>query len=1438
MTFNSVFRRYYSNQIVTLFPGSTFLLDLSIVLEVMSIMIRIIQRICIVPFIGFLFFGLSTQNSLEFERIDNRKGLSSDIALKTIQDKEGFLWFITEDGLNRYDGYDIKVYKHGFNTSGDFSSSNFRSICEDQDGKLWLGTQDAGINIFDKVTGKTQILLADPAKPDRISDNTINSLFCDSEGLIWIGNNKGVDCWDPKKERFIQLPESGSFPPRGSIICCFTESTDGLILIGSWESGIFVYDKKTRHFKNYLVPDDGIPLNFENRIWCILPDKDMHYWIGTWEGGLYLAKITADTLVIERHFTYQPDNPGSLLINIIYSLQKDDKGSLWIGTPFGLNIMDSPLSAHPLLHKYIGGKKPNELSYSEVYDIFRDRSGIMWLSTSGGGINKADRSHKTFNNYTIPQTDLQKKGTAVHSFYAGPEGSLYVGVKSLGFGQYDLINHSFVPYKEIASFRHLPPDLNTAYCFHKDKVGNLWIGTRYEGVYRINLLTGDYVNYLRDTSNSPYIAKEVRSISEDPFGHIWIGTADGLFKFVPTSKAGKFELYRYLPEENNPLSLAGKIINSVYFTSDSTLWVGTNDGGLCKLVTDLKSHTSPAFESFMSGTNNPLSLKSKLIYSIFEDSHHRIWVGTGDAGLAFFSPEHQSFMHFQEEIGWQGDAVFGIIEDNQGALWLTTNKGISRLVFRSITDIWLENFTYEDGLQGNLFIRGAIMKDMQGNIYAGGHNGFNVFRPDEVLTNAAVPPVVITDIFIMNKPVQFDYTKGKELVLTHKEINFSFRFSALSFTQPNKNKYAYKLEGFDKDWQLASNIVRMATYANLKPGQYIFKIKASNNSGIWNNSPLELNIRVKPAPYKSTWAVIIYIIVFIAILFVIYYFIYKSIRIKHAYDIERIEHQKSEKIHQFKLRFFTNISHELLTPLSVISWLVEEISSEGDVKPENLSTLKNNVNRLLRLISQLLDFRKMETGNMKLEIHMTDIDKLIRNLFESMKPLAEKKHIAIKFNGHVGKEICIDPDKLEKIIGNLLSNALKYTPANESIILNYSVFAGENHEYLKVEVLDTGEGIEEKHLPYIFDRFYKVESVTGRTFGAGIGLALAKSMVELHNGEISGGNRKEGGAVFSFEIPLNHSNYDVSTNEIEARPEKSSDNIPHIVEDSEDEEPIPVPQMTFNRKYTLLLIEDHFDFRKMMVNYFSNFFIIIEAEDGKKGLELINSKMPEVVISDIMMPGMNGAEICSQVKNSLMLSHIIFILLTAKVGENGRYQGYLAGADSYLTKPVNLKLLHTRVASLIQQREALHEKFNSGLMKPFSESGLTSLDDKFLTKIKSFIETNIINVDLNVKSMCTELGTSNSMLYRKLTSLTGMSPVEFIRYIRLQHAALLLLQQDNVSEAAYGSGFNDLSYFGSCFKKQFGINPKNYSKMYLESLNKPDYRLASHSNDITPEAYY
>ncbi|MBN1415529.1 MAG: hypothetical protein JW973_10545, partial [Bacteroidales bacterium] len=764
---------------------------------------------------GFLFPNLSAQKNLEFERIDTRKGLSSDIVIKTIQDKEGFLWFITEDGLNRYDGYEIKTYKSGFNASMSFTSSNFRSICEDKDGNLWLGTQNAGVNIFNKVTGEVHILMADTTRPDKLLNNTINSLFCDSEGLIWIGNNTGINCWDPKKEEFIQLPESGSFPPPNSIICCFAERANGLILIGSWESGIFVYDKKTRHFKNFLIPDDGIPLNFENRIWCILPDKDQHYWVGTWEGGLYLTRITGDSLTIKKHFTHQSQNPGSILSNIIFSIRKDDKGALWIGTPYGLNIMDTLWAANPQFHKYVGGNKPNELSYTEVYDIFRDQSGIMWLATTGGGVNKVDQSHKRFNNYTIPQTDPQKKGTSVYSFYFGRDKSLYIGVKSLGFGRYDLSDHSFVPYKEIDAFRHLPPEINAAYCFHEDTRGDLWIGTRYEGVYWISKATGEYVNYLFDTGNSPYIAKEVRTISEDPYGQIWIGTSEGLFKFVPTHNAGRFELFRYLPEQDNPFSLTGKIINCVYVASDSTLWVGTDEGGLNKLITEMKSDSSPSFLHYGLKTNNSLSVTSKMIYSIYEDTRHRLWIGTGDAGITLFSPEQQSLTHLQQEIGWQGDAVFGMIEDNQGALWLTTNKGLSKLLFKSNTDILLENYTYEDDLQRNIFIRGAILKDMQGKIYIGGHNGFNVFQPNEVWTNTYIPPVVITDVFVVNKPVQFDYSKGKVLVLTHKEINFSIRFAALSFSQPNKNKYAYKLEGFDKDWQIASPIVRTATYANL-----------------------------------------------------------------------------------------------------------------------------------------------------------------------------------------------------------------------------------------------------------------------------------------------------------------------------------------------------------------------------------------------------------------------------------------------------------------------------------------------------------------------------------------------------------------------------------------------------------------------------------------------
>jgi len=649
------------------------------------------------------------------------------------------------------------------------------------------------------------------------------------------------------------------------------------------------------------------------------------------------------------------------------------------------------------------------------------------------------------------------------------------------------------------------------------------------------------------------------------------------------------------------------------------------------------------------------------------------------------------------------------------------------------------------------------------------------------------------------------------LDLNYNQDNINIEFAALSYSQPGKNKYAYIMEGLDAVWKRTNSEGRMLNYSHIPPGDYTLRLKASNNSDIWNEVPLTLSIKVRPHPAKSWWAILIYTLIVIGILIAIYYFLINNIKIKQAYEIEKLERIKDENINQFKFRFFTNISHELLTPLSVLSFSVEDLISKMVLDSERLQIMERNVNRIMHLISQLLDFRKVESGSMKPEVMPGRIDTFIEQICISLKPLADKKHISVTVNGNGDQTIYFDPDKLDKIVCNLLSNALRYTPENGKIIINYRLYDKEKLTWLNLEVIDSGKGIEPENLDQVFERFYQVKSVTGKTFGAGIGLALSKNLVENHKGFMTVQNEETMGAKFSVDIPVSAEAYSKQ----EIRNEEINYQSGTFIIDHDASllpaEDINTGKLVVDGKKTILIVEDNSDFRKLLKTHLSNYYNTLEAGNGEAGYEICLQKHPDLVITDMMMPVMNGIEMCNKVKNNIETSHIIVILLTAKTDEETRYESYLANADSYIAKPVDVRTLYARVESLLAQREKIIKKYSYGSMPAIVENEYSELDAKFLENVKTVIESRLLNTELNVLALSKEIGMSTSSLYRKIVSLTNMSPVEFIRYIRLQSAAKMMVKEGaNVSEAAYASGFNDLSYFSKSFKKQFGISPKKY----------------------------
>ncbi len=1350
-----------------------------------------------------------------FQRFNINSGLSSDNLKALLQDREGYLWIATDNGINRFDGYKTTVYKPEFSKDKSFNSVDFNSIAEDKKGDLWFGTDHSGINVFNKLSQTVTIIDHNSPNGLAIISNNINHLLCDSKGRIWISSLGGLNLYYPDKSKmvtFSDIERPGKINPKGQISYVY-EDKNGRILVGSWGNGLYVYDEKKDDFNQILIPVGPGMSDFVHRVVKILEDRQGNYWLGTWEGGLFKVHLdNYKSLTILQYYSKTAKGRFALTSNIIYSLHEDKSGAIWAGTPYGLNIIKNHDSGKPDIKLIQSGNSPSNISQNDIFSIIQDRSGIIWLATSGGGLNKYDPGHRTIKAYKIPEIISSGETQSIRSFFMDSDASLLVGVQGLGLGKYILAENKFIPCTYLPKFAKIAADLedvNAATCFHLDKDQNLWIGTRYKGLYVIYAKTGKTENFLTYDTLTGTRNMMINAIFEDKFHNLWVGSNKGLFEFVPKPN-NLYKINRYMPVAGNKQSLSGEYISAIFEDSNSDLWIGTLDGSLNRARNSAGANYPLPFKHYSPKRDNPFSIKSNIVYAIMEDKDKRLWIGTGTAGLALFNRKNESFTHFTKDEGIAGDAVFDIIEDGTN-LWLTTSNGLVRFLSKNTDEYQVETFTTEDGLNGNVFINGASYKSPDGRIFVGGYYGFNVINPAELTSNPYIPPIVITGIWIGNEKVNVYDAMKNGLELSYNQNNINIEFAALSYSQPGKNKYAFMLEGLDAGWKRTNSEGRMLNYSHIPPGTYTLRLKASNNSDVWNEIPLTLSIVVRPHPAKSWWAIMIYVLIIIGILIAVYYFLINNIKIKQAYEIEKLERIKDENINQFKFRFFTNISHELLTPLSVLSFSVEDLISKMVLDSDRLKIMDRNVNRIMHLISQLLDFRKVESGSMMPLVSPGRIDTFIEQISTSLKPLADKKNITVIVNGKGDQTIYFDPDKMDKVVCNLLSNALRYTPENGKIIINYELYDKNTLKWLRLEVIDSGKGIEPENLDQVFERFYQVKSVTGKTFGAGIGLALSKNLVENHKGFMTVENEENLGAKFSVCIPVSAEAYGRE----EIKNELSNYQSGNYIIDH-DASLLPVEDLNTNRpdverKKTILIVEDNSDFRKLLKSHLSNYYNTFEASNGETGYEICFQKQPDLVITDMMMPVMNGIEMCSKIKNNIETSHIIVILLTAKIDEETRYESYLANADSYISKPVDIRTLYARVESLLAQRDKMVKKYSYGSMPASVETEYSAMDAKFLENVKSVIESRLLNTELNVLALSKEIGMSTSSLYRKIVSLTNMSPVEFIRYIRLQSAATMMVKEGaNVSEAAYASGFNDLSYFSKSFKKQFGVSPKKY----------------------------
>lgn len=1345
---------------------------------------------------------------VKFKHLTINEGLSQNTVYCTLQDSQGFIWIGTEDGLNRYDGYNFSIYKHT-KAAGTLSNSQVTCLFEDSDQNLWVGTTD-GINIYDRRRDQFRRLYTQSKKSSE-SNDFITTILQDKAKNIWVSTYDGLKLYNSANNSFGMFPINSSGPGKLSNKIQTMSLYDDRLWIGTGND-LKLFDIQKHAFTALPAAIDKNDELKHSGIRSIKQGRNGHFWIGTETAGLYDYDARANTL---NNYRYKAGDPNGMLSNIVRDVLVVADNEVWIGTREGLSILKAGEINNYTYDKY----NPEALSHNSVRHFMRDRAGNIWVGTFAGGVDVFFAESKNFTN--ISEQIGLKPGLSqrvISSIIKNSDGSLWVGTEGGGLNYADLKHNVFQHY--IISDKQNLNGSNIVKALSKDAKGNIWVGT-YNGLYYFDVAGRKFAPY-------PYLKKDSTPANSQFYAlnataqSLCIGTNGAGLQFLD----GKGAVTTYLHNQKDPHSISSNNISALLYDKGN-YWIGTQRG-LNYFNTQTKQ-----FSRFKYNDTDAYSISSNTVISLFGDAQGRLWVGTEGAGLNYFDRAHNKFYSIGEADGLANGVIHAINQDAQGNLWVSTNKGLSKIALGNFAlpfsgHIKVTNYTIADGLPSNQFSNQSAATGPGNQLIFGSISGITLFDPARIITNKYKPPVVITDFLIRNRsvsvsdadsPLQSQINETSEITLTHDQGFISFRFAALNYINPDNNSYAYKLEGFkgDNGWHYVGN-QRMATYTNLDAGTYVFKVKASNNDGVWNNQAKSVKLIVLPPWWKTWWAYLTYMIIIGLLLYVFYYYSIKTAKLTNELEFEYLSHQKDQELAQRKLTFFTNISHEIKTPLTLILAPLEKLIrlNESNNKVQNqLMLMQRNGERLIRLINQLLDFRRFEEGNMVLQAAEGNVVKFLNEVVISFEGYAQSKHISLVFKSELPEiKVFYDRDKLEKIFYNLLSNALKFTPTNGRVAVTVKT----DNNQLVVDVEDNGIGIPQENLGKIFDRFNHFSNPKQNAGGTGIGLSFSQGLAELHSGSISvestvATGTGQGRTCFTVRLPLGSAH--LSTEEI-VNDFQDSENIEQYLTGTEAMKP-PVKleaQVVTEQdeKPVMLIVEDNAEVLNFIANNFSADYMVHTAADGVEGLKLATELIPDMIISDVMMPNMNGITLCSKIKTDPRTSHIPVILLTARTPLIFKLEGLETGADDYITKPFSIDILETRVRNLIESRKKLRDRYRKEISLQPQNVAITSPDEKFLAKVMSFIERNMAETTLSVEELGKEVGMSRVTLYRKIKALTGQTAIEFIRGVRIKRAAQLLEQNKfNVSEVAYMVGFIDVDYFRKCFKEQYGHTPKEYA---------------------------
>ncbi len=1310
--------------------------------------------------------------SLNFRHYTVENGLTSNIVRSIIQDRRGFIWIGTEEGLNCFDGINIKNYQINNKGYKPLGSNYINYLIEDKSGKIWIAT-DAGVYIYDYTSDSFNFF--NKKTSGGVSVNSmITNITIDQNGNLWFSTNgQGVLRYDPASDILKQYFAPGA--NKDQINYIYADADNQIwICPKSNEMPLAKLSRSKDKFENF-------PLKLNNEdifttLYYILETSNGDFWLGTWDDGI--RKLDRNTGITRTMVS--PRKKGGILH--IHSLFESAVDELMIGSDDGFSILNTRTGNHKL---YTDDEtNANSLSNKFVYPIIRDKEGGIWIGTYYGGVNYISPKSDIFRGFLHSSYRNSVSGNIISRFCEDKDGNIWIGTDDGGLSCYSPQNGNFTNYAPNKSQNSISYHNVHALCLNNDE---LWIGTYSGGLNVLNLKTKKFRKYYSSTSDINSLdGNSIYAIFKDMDRRIWVTSMSGI------------NLYR--PETDD----FKRVIVSDFMTMDikqdhsGNIWFATQNKGLFKCDRSGKNWVNYQFKK-----DNNKSLPSNQINSLFADLKGQLLIGTSN-GLCKYNYEKDNFELVN--LSLPSKNICAILEDD-GIIWLTTTRGLARYNPVNNPEGKCIIYTKSDGLQSNQMIINSAFKGSNGNIYIGTLNGFNIFNPKKIREARESTPVVLTNLEILNKEIQINpegklisnLNNIKKLVLTYKENVFSLKYAALSYISPERFEYAYKLEGFDVDWNYVGH-QNKATYTNLHPGKYIFKVKARDDFGAWSNNVASLDIVVKPPFYLSFAFKLLYAILVCLIIYYIASWYKKKSERRHREHLINMEQEKEREVHKSKIEFFTMIAHEIRTPVSLIigplqNLMVSESSNETTRK--SLNIIERNSQRLLALVNQLLDFRKVEENGYTLSIRKYNLHQLVTGIVERFRPSMESKSIEFIYDcENENEEVFVDLEAMTKILSNLLSNAIKFT--GKSIKLR--VFDDTQNDLFTISLTDDGPGIPAGKLKEIFKPFYQVDS--GTKPGTGIGLNIVKNLTEAMGGLVEVESVEGDGTTFSIKIPINRK--DISL----IAPEQNLEGEVRQKEpEKKDEKKWVAPA-----KSLMLIVDDNEDMIDFLAENFIDQFHLITAKDGVEALDELKNCNPDIIVSDLMMPNMNGIELCSSIRSNMETSHIPFILLTAKTDLETKTEGISTGADMYVEKPFSIQYLKACVYNLIASRNLLKKKFSEMPSMPLRSVALNKTDEDFLAKINEIIELNISNAELSVDLLAKELCISRSGLFAKIKSMTDITPNDLIQLVRLKQAAVLLQnKQMRINEVAYAVGFNNPSYFSKCFQKQFGVRPMDYA---------------------------